>query len=147
MPALSFKRRFVAPIQTGLGQQPTIMGTEYQPKRQTIRAGAPNGQGEAYSQGGRLLARIGAELKLYCGQRTKGCFLIGVGRVTSLHRIVIWIDTMTVMIDGKMLGWLRLRKFVRADGFESADDMRAFWRTEHPDVAKFNGVLIKWEPT
>ena len=37
--------------------------------------------------------------------------------------------------------------YAHPDGFESADDMRAFWRTEHPDVEKFNGVLIKWEPT
>jgi hypothetical protein len=142
MPALSFKRRFVVPIQIGLGD----VGVFTEPKRQTIRAGAPNGQGEAYSPKGRLLARIGAELKLYCGQRTKGCFLIGVGLCTSLHRVLIFPDTMTILVDGKIISAKAKTRFVRADGFADLLDMRAFWKAEHPDVDKFNGVLIKWEP-
>jgi hypothetical protein len=160
MPALSFKARFVPPIQVGLGLVPITpvisddatspdgyrLRAAILPKLQTIRAGAPKGRDEAYSHGGRLLARIGAELKLYCGQRTKGCFLIGVGHVTSLHRIVIWPSSMTVLLDGKLLSTGQLRKFVQADGFADALDMRAFWKAEHPNVDKFNGVLIRWRP-
>jgi hypothetical protein len=147
MTALSFKQRFVYPIRKGLGIPIESMdGLDFVPKLQTIRAGAPNGQGEAYSKGGRLLARIGAELKLYCGMRTKHCFLIGTGRCTSLHRVVIWPDSMTILIDGKLIGTRRMLAPVRADGFVNALDMRAFWKKEHPDVQKFNGVLIKWEP-
>ena len=40
-----------------------------------------------------------------------------------------------------------LDDFAVRDGFQGWADMRAFWRAEHPDVYKFNGVLIKWEPT
>lgn len=75
MVAYSFRQRFVAPIQVGLGTIEHIPGTEYAPKRQTIRANR------------KRHARPGEELQLYCGMRTKGCFLIGRARCTSVSGV------------------------------------------------------------
>jgi hypothetical protein len=156
MAALSFKRRFVAPICTGLGREipkgffETIQ-TDYLPKRQTIRSGRVI-ENEARSRKGRLLARIGGELQLYCGMRTKGCFLIGRARCIDVQPIQIrfWLnprlDGVRCRTHGTLTG-LTLDGFAVLDGFRDWEDMRKFWTEEHPNIKDFEGVLIRWEPS
>ncbi len=138
--AYSFKRRFVAPIQVGLGQIEHIPGSEYIPKRQTIRADRARH------------ARPGEELQLYCGMRTKGCFLIGLARCVAVDTIYIAFRK-RARRDWVRAPWLglldrpnQLDDFARRDGFNAWDELRAFWAEEHPGVADFRGVLIIWEP-
>lgn len=165
MTAYSFKRRFVAPIRAGLGLVGLGMdgaGNEVpcelvlddgvkaprpfdpmrdldppiRPKRQTIRA-----------VGRRRHARPGEVVQLYHGMRTKQCFLIGRARCVSVEPIEIIVKehSMPTRLSGKHVGGGFLREFARADGFESAEDMLAFWREEH-GLGKFEGLLIRWEP-
>lgn len=131
MPAYSFKRRFVTPIRVGLG---ILIDKDVHPKRQTIRA-----------IGKRRHARPGETVQLYCGMRTRECFKIGEAICTSLHEIVV-SDTMSVLLDGKVLTARQIQRLARDDGFRDADEMGEFWRAEHGDFGKFNGVLIRWEP-
>lgn len=137
MVAYSFKKRFVEPIRWGLG-----LGLDLsdgcvrigEPKRQTIRA-----------VGKRRHARPGETLQLYTAMRTKQCEKIGLARCTSCDPIFINVfDT--------HLEFLRfapepvgLDAFARADGFENAAEMHAFWAKEH-GLGWFKGVLIKWVP-
>lgn len=131
--AYSFKRRFVTPIQVGLGIQQHIPGTEFVPKRQTIRADR------------RRHARPGEELQLYCGMRTKGCFLIGRARCLSIVPVRIDMRRETINADGITFAGMNLNGFAQADGFPNWMEMRNFWREEH-GVLPFRGVLIRWEP-
>lgn len=147
MVAYSFKQRFVAPIRIGLDLpiEPLIglavaAGTEIRPKRQTIRA-----------IGKRRHTRPGETLQLYTAMRTKQCKKIGEARCTEVIPIVINVKehSMPVRLDGKHIGVFTglfgLREFAQMDGFESAEDMHAFWKAEH-GLGEFSGVLIKWEP-
>lgn len=146
MSAYSFKRRLVNPIRVGLCLDPIFqigkhevseMEAPIRPKRQTIRA-----------EGKRRHARPGEIVQLYHGMRTKQCFKIGDGRCTSVALITMEIGTHTlfIRIDGEQIGSGYIHDFARADGFEHSEDMLAFWHAEHPDVFRFKGVLIKWEP-
>jgi hypothetical protein len=137
MVAYSFKRCFVAPIQVGLGQ---IDGTKHQPKRQTIRA-----------RRGRH-AWPGEEVQLYHGMRTKHCFLIGRARCVDVQGISIHFrkrrrsDWLRCAQHGKLDRPHSLDLFARLDGFHDWQDLRTFWRAEHPGIDDFEGVLILWEP-
>ena len=143
MVAYSFKPRFVDPIYKGLGCPEKISVAKFlyvTSKRQTIRA-----------HGKRRHASIGEELQLYCGQRSRNCFLIGRARCVGISRIIIFDDGVDgdgflIMLSGKFVGPRKLHEFARADGFADAHDMRAFWKEEHGDFGKFEGVVIKWEP-
>lgn len=141
MVAYSFKRRFVAPIKVGLGAIEHIPGTEYVPKRQTIRADR------------KRHARPGEELQLYAGMRTKQCFLIGRARCKDVRDILITLKQIGgcvsvgsgnqrfAVYQGEGLG-----DFARADGFDGWASMVKFWKDEHGDIETFIGVLIEWEP-
>ena len=159
MVAYSFKRRFVDPIRVGLGLEiapakivavsgpgPMKVGDSVTfptpaPKRQTIRA-----------HGKRRHARPGDELQLYCGMRTKGCFLIGRARCVAVENLTLWHGTgdlkldLTVMLGGKLLGPRQLAAFARGDGFTDAADMARFWNEEHGARAKWQGIVVRWEP-
>lgn len=138
MVAYSFKRRFVTPIQAGLAiSHPTYFGPVL-PKRQTIRADR------------RRHARPGEEVQLYCGMRTRQCFLIGRARCIAAQPIEFRFARKEIWIDGPIPQHVRttasLDEFARGDGFRDFDDMRSFfWATEH-GAEFFNGVLIRWEP-
>lgn len=141
MVAYSFKRRFVAPIRTGLGDQQFVVDEKcgagcllpVLPKRQTIRADR------------KRHARPGEELQLYCGKRTKQCFLIGRARC-------ICIEPIRFLIRNDALTFDRFDKqvkisdaFARQDGFADAKEMHDFWRKEH-GLGVWHGVLIRWQP-
>lgn len=132
MVAYSFKKQFVAPIREGL-LVPPMRATLY-PKRQTIRAGR------------KRHARPGEELQLYCGMRTKGCFLIGRARCVSAEPIELCWGAVHATVHFESGGRRLTNEFARADGFKNIDDMRRFWEAEHPDVDTFRGVLVRWEP-
>lgn len=136
MVAYSFKERFVAPIEVGLGREitgPTTVDFPA-PKLQTIRA-----------HGKRRHARPGEILQLYYAMRTKQCRLIGVAKCTDVLPIIIWPQTGAIMLDGKLLTSRQLNRFAQSDGFVSIIDMMAFWQEEHPGD-KFEGVCVRWEP-
>jgi hypothetical protein len=140
MVAYSFKRRFVGPIRVGLGID--IRGTEFwspriavRPKRQTIRADR------------KRHARPGEELQLYCGMRTKGCFLIGRAWCIAVTPISIEFNPIhPIILVGGSPYRENLTTFAHNDGFENWKEMRSFWFKEHPGIDIFVGVLIKWVP-
>lgn len=122
MVAYSFKPQFEAPILTG-------------EKRQTIRAHR------------KRHAREGEELQLYVGMRTRQCRLLGIALCRSVEPVVIDVG------DGIIHFWRTteslttkrdLNAFANRDGFEDWRAMQAFWRNEHPSIAVFDGVLIRW---
>lgn len=135
MVAYSFKERFIGRIETGLGIRTDENFTLRNPaKTQTIRA-----------IGKRRHARSGEVLQLYYGMRTKKCRQIGTAKCVEVEPIIIW-DTFAIMVGGKVLTARQIKTFARADGFDDLDDMRDFWKKEHGNFDKFEGVLIRWEP-
>jgi hypothetical protein len=157
MVAYSFQRRFVAPICTGLGREIPrgffgTMQTDCVPKRQTIRADR------------KRHAHPGELMQLYHGMRTKQCFLIGLARCSSVNEIRINFNMHPVVDVLTSQGWERyagdnLDAFARNDGFTCWNDMKAFWREQHPKLfsqfsaavgnphhGRFKGVIIYWEP-
>lgn len=136
MVAYSFKKTFIPAIRLGLGQP--VDGHVTAPKRQTIRA-----------VGRRRHAREGEILQLYYGLRTKQVERIGVAKCASVTpiRIVVPIDDAWLNVQiGDEPEALATDEFALRDGFGSVEDMWLFWRTNHPDVGDFRGLLIKWEP-
>ncbi len=126
MVAYSFKKRFAEPILAGS-------------KSQTIRA--PR----------RRHARPGEQLQLYTGMRTKQCKLIARSECVGVDDVELWFDSPTIIVNGQRWGISKATRptfddFARRDGFSDWDDMRAFWRAEHPNAERFTGVLIRWRP-
>ena len=155
MTAYSFKKQFIVPICLGLGipwRIDDLVVVDQSPKLQTIRAGVIRGPYNiAWSRpkGGRRHAKRGEEVQLYYGMRTKQCWLIGRARCVGVRPITMWFDgdgDISIMLDGKLLGWRKLRDFARADGFTDARAMAAFWKTENKALKKWEGVVITWEP-
>lgn len=143
MVAYSFKRRFVNPIRAGLDPASKDGGAVYvgselhNPKRQTIRADR------------RRHVRPGEEIQLFCGMRTKDCFLIGRARCLDVRPIFIEIEGPVVKVgdDLPMLTVRRLDEFARRDGFDDYKDFAMFWYEEHHEsMNDFRGVIITWEP-
>lgn len=142
MVAYSFNKRFVNPIRAGLGLDGWPNGELYlgTPKLQTIR-----GHRQRH-------ARQGEIVQHYCGMRTKQCFLIGCAVCIDVVGISIHFrkkrnsDWLRNSIHGKLDRPDELNQFATLDGFNNWQDLRAFWREEHPDVDDFEGVLIRWKP-
>jgi hypothetical protein len=121
MVAYSFKARFADPILRG-------------DKRQTIRAHR------------KRHARPGEELQLYTGMRTKHCRLIGHAICERIEPIIIDVAGGAVHFprSTETINGDELDAFAVRDGFQDWEDMRAFWRAEHPSIAVFEGVVIRW---
>lgn len=163
MVAIGFKQRFVGSIRVGLGL-PNLNGFGVEkpgilPKRHTIRAGSVDADWTARGPKGRRLGRKGDELQLYCGMRTKECFLIGRARCVEARDIVLTFEPKgCVAIGGHDMprgkrqrmtihqGVDGLDEFARADGFDSWTSLVFFFKKEHGDAKLFIGVLIEWEP-
>lgn len=135
MVAYSFQLQFVEPIRVGLGLVPAFNVT---PKRHTIRADR------------KRHARPGEELQLYRGMRTKACVLIGRARCTAINRIELVFrgDRVGVWIDGTRTSASKRARdeFARSDGFDGWPGLAAFWRDNHGDPPRWEGVIIHWEP-
>ncbi|TJV51099.1 MAG: hypothetical protein E5Y01_16045 [Mesorhizobium sp.] len=120
MVAYSFKQRFVAPIQAGT-------------KRQTIRIDR------------KRHARVGEQLQLYTGMRTKHCTLIGRAPCLSVWPVILILrEQPGVVLDGFRGIYGDLDGFARADGFKDWGELAGFWADNHPGVETFDGVLIRW---
>lgn len=133
MVAYSFKARFVKPIKAGLGLKVYAEPGDppCAPKRQTIRA-----------IGKRRHARAGETLQLYTAMRTKRCQKIGEAECFYVIPISIVVLKTKLKFPDFVID---ADAFARADGFDCAADMHAFWLKEH-GPGKFEGVLIRWEP-
>jgi hypothetical protein len=130
MVAYSFKRRFAPPI---------LMGA----KAQTIRV---NRAGRSRH------ARAGEQLQLYIGMRTRHCRRLGAPACTAVVPVRLVFGPKgpaeLFQVDGLPLPPARMDVFAREDGFESVQDMAAFWWEEHPGdgaLLTFEGVLIRWQ--
>lgn len=135
MTAYSFKKRFVDPIRVGLSS--VSLSFDCEPKTQTIRA-----------VGLRRHAIPGEQLQLYCGMRTKVCFLIGRAECSDVKTIYIKIREdveLQFRIDDKWLSDRKAEAFAKSDGFDSIEDMWLFWRREHKGVTDFGGLVIEWQ--
>lgn len=162
MVAYSFQKRFILPIQAGLGILPVVdghpaeftiedgkvrpfdserdMDPPIRPKRQTIRA-----------VGKRRHARAGEMLQLYYAMRTLQCRQIGTGKCSGAGGIRIFVEKGQIDVDGEKIVRAAhdLDAFALGDGFADWCDMREFWRENHGDLVKlgpFVGVLIRWDP-
>lgn len=128
MPAFSFKKQFVEPIRAGT-------------KHHTIRA---------ERRDGRVPAKAGDTLSLYCGMRTKWCFMITDNRVecTKVQPISIEIKTrpeyqlIYVVVDGEVLDSSEAEQLAKCDGFPDFKTMMQFWEGRLP----FKGYIIHWRP-
>jgi hypothetical protein len=140
MPAFSFKRQFVEPIRAGI-------------KHHTIRAERKDG---------RIPAKVGDQLSLFCGMRTKQCFHILPGTVpcTRVQRIQIRecprcggtgeiacssthfedCPVIQITIDGTELATDERERLAIADGFDNFAEMMKFWEGRLP----FEGFIIHW---
>ena len=133
MVAYSFKKRFAPPIIAGLRPGPLVDGM----KRQTIRADR------------KRHARLGEELQLYTGMRTRSCQLLGRTTCTAVAPVRLLLGrSPSVEIGGEptITDDAELDLFARFDGFANWPDLCAFWAAEHAEVSEFSGVLIRWEP-
>lgn len=134
MPALNFKRDFVADIRAGV-------------KIHTIRARREDGNDP----------KIGDTLRLYTGMRTKQCehILDVIVRNVRPLRMVLGPTRLWVELDGEELR--ELDKFARNDGFNSpghmaawfCDQRRAAYAPPSPDGLLHidDALLIQWAPT
>lgn len=127
MVAYSFNPRFIEPIRQGL-------------KTQTIRA-----------DGLRPHARPGQLLQLYSGMRTAHCIrILPDTPCLAVMRVEIIFDLGQRPLIGRITtDGVPVRDrdaFALRDGFSDIEDMSAFWRDHHPQVAAggFTGTLIEW---
>lgn len=132
MVAYSFKGQFEDPIRAGT-------------KPQTMRNDR------------KRHARVGEEIQLYYGMRTKHCRLIGRATCSAVTPVRIDFKRCTVRIEGQPLikGQMALDYFAVRDGFKDWAALRAFWVKEHRENTKkgeptrpllaWSGVLIEWK--
>lgn len=127
-----FKRRFVAPIQSGV-------------KRHTIRANR------------KYPDKPGSIVHAYYAPRTKQCFLIGRFLCTRVLPITIWeisrtwayvgegdhriVSVAAIKIDGIELSQDEKEQLAICDGFNNLTDMISFWDLSKP----FHGHIIHWQ--
>jgi hypothetical protein len=115
MPSLNFKRRFVAPIESGR-------------KRQTIRKIR------------KRPFRTGDTLYLFTGMRTAKCRRLGTHRCISVHDVTIAHEH--IELEGRMLTLKETAELAQADGFASPEEFLDFFRSEHD--LPLVGQLIRW---
>lgn len=126
MPLLNFKPQFVDPIQSGR-------------KHHTIRATR------------KIPVKPNDKLYLYCGARTKNCFLILVEPQTCTRVQTIEINSLVgdveIIVDGTVLALDEMQQLARADGFENLTMFYHFWQVNHGDQhghVNFTGQIIHW---
>ena len=138
MPALNFQARFAPLVESG-------------EKRQTIRA---------YRKDDRD-AQAGDTLYLYTGMRTKACRKLGEARCKGVTPVAInrsekpWRATKYIVYSYEIwtgagvaqqyrsrLSDRQVANFARADGFNNAKEMVAWFEKTHG--LPFEGLLIRW---
>lgn len=118
MPALNFKSQFADDVESGK-------------KRQTIRPIR------------KRPIKVGDDLHLYTGMRTKICRKLGMGICGSVMPVRIDAKQKRVVLNGMPL-WFHheIDELARADGFASIGEFFDFFKRQYGEV--FEGVLIKW---
>lgn len=113
-------------------------------------------------------AHPGEDIQLYVGMRTRNCRkIIADPRCICVLPIVIESTDLIdagiayIEINGRPLHRDEIEEFARLDGFRpewvngqakflhgetARQNMGAFWRASHPEIKRFQGTLIKWEP-
>lgn len=114
-------------------------------------------------------ARPGEEVQLFCDMRSRRCRkVVSPDPICqSVHHIEIHVSDLiharigSIMIEGIPLNHDEIEAFARADGFAperlrglspfpladtARENMGMFWRARH-GFGRFEGVLIKWEPS
>lgn len=120
MVAYSFKQQFRAPI---------LAGT----KRQTIRAER------------KRHARLGEQVQLYTGMRTRQCAIIGRAVCERVLPVILFFKSGTLEINGfQDDDPVALDAFAVRDGFADWATLARFWRATHGSYECFGGMLIKW---
>lgn len=121
MPSYSFKRQFVLPILSGRKIQ-TMRNPR---KRET---------------------RVGETLSLFHGPRFKP-ERIGWATAASVYRVTLLLDKGGVRLPycADIRSEFDLNNFAWQDGFDSWDELRAFWRETHGDLPDWSGILIRWK--
>lgn len=117
MPALSFKRQFADLVESGQ-------------KRQTIRARRQDGRDP----------KPGDKLFLFFGLRTKGCRRLG--EAVCINTAAVLIDRYRIVLGASEMTPAGEEALARADGFETAADLRRWFEAEHG--LPFWGLLIQW---
>lgn len=128
MVAYSFNKRFVPGIMSGV-------------KDGTIRA--PR-------RGVQPHARLGQEIQIYTGLRTKHVRLIGRATCLATEQVILRLRDGQVCFPQTAESLIAdddLATFARRDGFVSWSDLVAFWRATHPGVDEFHGVQVWWGAT
>lgn len=128
MVAYSFKPQF---------REPILAGT----KRQTIRSDR------------KRHARVGEQLQLYTGMRTRQCRLIGRAVCVDVLPVTLFFanpadpeDSDAVEVCGGQTDDSGdLARFAVADGFPDWPALRRFWSATHGPGTCFAGVMIRWE--
>lgn len=117
MPLLGFKKQFAPLVEAGT-------------KRQTIRAKRFDGKNP----------HQGETLYLYTGLRTKECRKLGEPLCKSVEEITI--ESHGINVAGSWLDHADVEELARKDGFDSFEQLLAFFEKEHG--LPFDGLLIKW---
>lgn len=128
MPLLGFKKQFAGMVENGLQEPPN---PAIRIKRQSIRAKRKDGKNP----------HCGQTLFLYTGLRTKSCRKLGVATCKSIEEITI--ESHGINVAGFWLSHADVENLAFDDGFDSFEQMLAFFEKEHSGLP-FWGLLIKW---
>lgn len=122
MVAYSFKQRFVGAIRD-------------KRKAQTVRADRNRH------------ARVGEAVQLYTGMRTSHCMLIGTAICKSVQPIRFDFEAQEIQIGANraLESLPDLDAFAVTDGFDDYRGLCEFWRENHGEVARWEGILIAWD--
>ena len=122
MVAYSFKQRFAAPI------------------RERIKIHTMRNDRKRH-------ARIGEELQLYTGMRTKQCRLIGIATCADVQPVRLDLRRPLVAIGNRepIRKTHDLHRFAISDGFDSLAELLEFWEEEHARVDTWEGVIVFWK--
>lgn len=118
MVAYNFQARFADAVESGA-------------KPHTIRADRKDGR----------VPKVGQQIHLYTGMRTKACRLLRKSIITEVARVQIRPGSLYV--DGACLMSDEASQLARADGFDNAREFFDWFRVHHGHL--FNGYLIRWE--
>lgn len=126
MPAINFKKQFAPDVESGK-------------KTRTIRR-----------KGKRNPPEVNQHLRLYTGQRTTQCRLIGVGNVTGVQpikiypdrgEILLWMDNYWQVLDSPKA----IMHFAQMDGFEDEAEFFEFFDQQADEKGIFEGHVIEWD--
>lgn len=119
MSAYNFLKRFAPAVRDGL-------------KRQTIRAHRKDGR----------VPKVGEQLQLYTGMRTKHCTLLIRARCRKVQRIRVAADRLE--LDDVTLTRVDADAFARADGFSCYDELVSWFTIERRRELPWFGIVVYW---